>query len=276
LVVARLVARQLGAAILRGPWWSEQRPSKPCSPRRQTAGSALPGGRATELPHERRQSGPSWSNLIANGVKVPLPDAGATFHEALSLDPGYKLSVPDLRQANPGLIGPILDLLTFYADLQLAMRQEGLKHAGDHVAVKHGVANSWADGAHVLIGEDAIDFDITLAEVNVSDDVATVVVRHVPPAQPGIRLPAEWMRVPVADAPNNWVQVEKENNGKYLAEAGKETFDVEMKINLASGKMLSATMDNPVEAVGRECADAALTSCGELSRHQIRRQIEIH
>jgi len=216
----------------------------------------------------------TWSDLIVNNTEIPFPSANV--RQFVSLDPGYKLSIPDLSQANPNLIGPILDLLTFYADMQLAARQPGLAQAGDHVYIKHGIPNSWADGSRVLIGEDAIDFDVSLADINATERIATVIVRHVPPAQPGIKLPADWMRVPVADTPNNWVQVVKKDEGKYSVQIGKETFEVEIKVNLGTGKMISATMDNPVDVLERECADAALSSCGDANRYQIRRQIEIN
>ena len=80
---------------------------------------------------------------------------------------------------------------------------------------------------------------------------------------------------PVADTPNNWVQVQKSGEGKYVAEVGKETFEVEIKVSLVNGKMLSARMDNPVEVLKRECADSALVTCGAVTRYQIRRQIEV-
>jgi hypothetical protein len=114
----------------------------------------------------------------------------------------------------------------------------------------------------VLIGEDSIDFDITLTGIDRSRGVATLLVKHVPPKAPTLRLPAEWMREPVADTPNNWVQVRRAK-GRYFAAVGKETFDVQLTVGLAAGQIVSATMDNVVEAVGRECADLALTDCGE-------------
>lgn len=83
------------------------------------------------------------------------------------------------------------------------------------------------------------------------------------------------MRTPVAPTPNNWVAVEKADSGKYTAEVGKETFDVELKVSLVDGKILSGTIDNPLEAVTRECSDAALTQCSEPVRRGIRREIRI-
>ena len=159
--------------------------------------------------------------------------------------------------------------------LWLAIKQGTLVHSGDHAYVKHGTANSWADGARTLVGQDSIDFDITLSNVNSQDGTAKLVVRHVPPAQPQIKVPAKWMEAPVSDQPNNWVEVTKTGAGKYLGEVGKETFDVEMMVSLADGRILSATMDNPVMVSARECTDEAITHCGQPQHYQIRRQIEL-
>lgn len=213
-----------------------------------------------------------WSALVWDGKAIPVaPD----FRQILSLDPDFKAPFSDLRKATPGLIGPVLDFMTFYVDLALAIRKGGLNHVGDHVYVPFGRPTSWAAGEGLIIGEDSIDFDITLQKVDRAANTATVLIRHVPPAKPKINLPAPWMHVPVTDTPNNWAEVEKTKDGKYVASVGKETFDVVIKTSLTDGRILSATMDNPVEVLERECIDASLTSCGEPIRYQIRRQIDI-
>jgi len=217
-----------------------------------------------------------WSKLISNSAEIPLPPASGNFRQQVSLDPDRSPTVPDLSKVSPMLIGPITDLLTFYSDLWLAMRTGSLVHAGDHFYHRYGTPASWADGAHVLVGQDSIDFDVTLADVNRTDQTATVAVRHVPPKQTEIKLATDWMRTPVADSPNNWMQVTKNANGSYSAEIGKETFDVEIRVNLADGKILHATLDNLVVAQKRECADVNLASCADPVSHQIRRQIEIN
>jgi len=215
----------------------------------------------------------AWSGLVRNGAPVELDPAAASFRQTLSIEPNYPLSVPDLSHVIP-LIGPITDLLTFYADMSVA-RQGQLAHQGDHYYFKHSAPSSWADGNYVILGQDSIDFEVTLTAVNPSDGTLSLKVRHVPPEKPQISLPAEWMRAPVADTPNNWVQVSKTADGKFTAAIGKEKFDVELKVNLANGRIVSGSIDNPVEVIERECADAALNSCGEPARYQIRRQIEI-
>jgi hypothetical protein len=216
-----------------------------------------------------------WTGLSFNGARVVLPAGSAEFRQQLSLDPAVQPSLPDFSQVSPMLIGPCADLLTFYADLWIAIRQGSMTHVGDHAHVKHGTPNSWADGKRTLVGQDSIDFDVTLAEVNTQARTAKIVVRHVPPTQAQIQIPAKWMETPISDAPNNWVQVSRTDKGNYVAEIGKETFDVEISVSLVDGEILSATMDNPVSVLARECADAELAKCGNPERYQIRREIEI-
>jgi hypothetical protein len=229
---------------------------------------------------EREPSGPlvevfTWTGLLVNGQTVPLTPASQQFREDLSLSPEYTLSVPDLSKVQPILIGPITDLLTFYADVQLAMRQENLLRTGDHIYVKHGTPNSWADGTYTVFGQDSIDFDIALTEVDQAAHEATLLIRHVPPVQAQIQFPATWMIAPVGDHPNNWVEVEKTAQGKYSAEVGKETFEVTIRLSLPSGRILSAKMDNPVDVLGRDCDNAALSKCGAPQRYHIRRQVSL-
>ena len=218
----------------------------------------------------------AWSNFVVNNAPVAISPAATNFRQQVSLD--TFTGVPDLSQVIR-LVGPITDLLTFYSDLRLAGTQGLLTRAGDHFYFKHGLPNSWADGNYVLTGEDSIDFDVTLTAVDLPSKIATVVVRHVVPAQPQIKTPTDWMRAPVSDAPNNWVQVSKNSDSKsdadkYTAAVGKETFDVELKVSLVDGRLISATLDNPVEVLERNCADLALRQCGDPIRYQVRRQIE--
>ena len=218
-----------------------------------------------------------WSGLKLNGEAVTLPAGNGSFQQNLSLDPEVPPTMPDFSRVDPRLIGPCADLLTFYADLWLVLRTGTLAKAGDHLYVKNGTPNSWADGHTTLLGQDSIDFDITLGEVNARAGTATVIVRHLPPAEPQIKMPTQWMQEPVADTSNNWVEVSKtgSEDHPYLGEVGKETFEVKITVSLADGKILSATMDNPVEAIARECEDAELTKCGKAERYRIRRQIEV-
>jgi hypothetical protein len=115
--------------------------------------------------------------------------------------------------------------------------------------VPHGTPNSRAAGANLLIGEDSIDFDITLQFVDPSAQVATILVQHVPPAKPQVNLPAPWMREPVEKAPNNWVEGGKDDVGRYAASVGKQTVEDRITVSLVDGRMLSATIGQPGECI---------------------------
>jgi hypothetical protein len=217
----------------------------------------------------------TWSNLVYDGAAVSLPDKGAPVSQKVSLASQYRWSPPDVAHTHPKLVGPTLDLMTFYIDLWLATKEGKLVHQGDRLRVPGKGANSWADGSYVTLGEDAIDFDVELSRLDEAAKTALVIVRHVPPEKPEIKLPAAWMKEPVGDTANNWVQVQKGEKGRFLAAVGRETFDVELTVSLADGRIVSATMDNIVDVLERECASAALDEPGEPRRYQIHRKIEI-
>ena len=217
-----------------------------------------------------------WSNMQSGGQPMQLSAETAAFRQRLSLDPNQNPSGPDLTKVDPRMIGPITDFMTFYVDMWLANKVGQLKKVGDHFYFRNPMpASSWADGTHVLIGESAIDFDMTLKTVDAAAGTAVLVVKHVPPEKSAVKLPAAWMQTPVGDLPNNWVGVQKEQDGRYTAAVGEENVNVEIKVSLADGKILSATMDNPVKTIERTCEDLALTKCGEAKPHDILRKVEI-
>jgi len=216
-----------------------------------------------------------WTGMTSNGQPIKLTPAMAQFRENLSLDPNWTPSAPDMGKTDPKMSGPILDFMTFYVDLWLVNKVGILQHAGDHFYVPNPQTSSWADGNQVIVGKDQIDFDLNLQSIDPVKQTAVVVVHHVPPSHPNLQLPAEWMQAPVADTANNWVEVKKSDDGKFEAGVGKETFDVTIIVSTADGRILSASMDNPVVTSSRTCDDAALTKCGVPQPHTIHRHIEI-
>jgi hypothetical protein len=229
-----------------------------------------PGGAPGPFLEEYR-----WSGMESNGNPIPLSAETQAYREKVSLDPVYMPGMPSLNNVDRALIGPITDFMTFYSDEWLANRMGALKKVGDHFYFPMPFNPSWADGTHVLLGEDSIAFDMTWKSMNVTDHTATILIRHVPPAKPTVHLPADWMKTPVADTPNNWVEVEKNDDGKFEAAVGNETFDVELTIDLTDGKILRGTMDNTVKTIHCMCEDQQLTKCGPPVPHEITRKIEI-
>jgi hypothetical protein len=217
----------------------------------------------------------AWTNLIVNGhgVSLPLPGSPRTAQH-LSLSPRWRPTA-DTRGLAPELLAPVLDLLTFYVDLQLAGRLPALAKPGDHAFLPLSVSPTWGDGITLLRGQDAIDFDVTLTVIDTTANTASVVVRHVPPAKPVIDFPASWMDEPIGSAPNNWLQVSKLPNGRYSGAAGRETFDVVLTVSTRDGRLTRATMSNPVDVIERVCTDAKMTECDSPVRYRIMRDISV-
>lgn len=217
----------------------------------------------------------TYRQMEMEGKPFALKPGMDSFRQMLTLAPEHPPVMPDLTKVDPWTIGPITDMMTFYVDLWLANKLQQLHKSGDHFYFHSPMpASSWADGSRVLLGESAEDFDFTMKEVDEANHTAILEVKHVPPAQSAIHLKAEWMKKPVASLPNNWVTVSRSANG-YDAGVGQETFDVLIKISTIDGKILHATMNNPVHTMMCSCEDEALTKCGTPQPHDILREVEI-
>lgn len=227
----------------------------------------------------------AWNNYTVNEKPVALSPAAQAFRQQLTLpliaEPAdfmkIVMAINSLGRLDPVLLPPVADLSTFYVDLMLLSHLGAQAKAGDHRFISMGgQANSWADGVRLVIAEDAVDFDCTVQQIDQAAKTANLLIKHVPPAKFSIKSPADWMRTKVADTENNWVEVKKNDNGTYTASVGKETFDVEIKVSLTDGKILSVVMSNPIEALERVCPDSSLANPGEPVRYQLHRLVEIN
>lgn len=216
-----------------------------------------------------------WSGMQSNGQPVVLSAAMQEMRQKFSLDPNFMPVPPNMHQIEQGMVGPVTDLMTFYIDLWLIHKTGQLNKPGDHFYFNMPMTPSWADGKTLLIAEDSFAFDMTWKSTNAADQTAILVIRHVPPEKPTVHLSAEWMLKPVADTPNNWVEVKKSPDGKFEVGVGKETFDVELKVSFKDGKILHGSMKNPVTTIERTCTDVMLTQCDAPKPHEIMRTIEI-
>jgi hypothetical protein len=226
----------------------------------------------------------AWTDLVKGHKALDLPAASVGYRQRLALpaiakaDDFMKVaaSMQDLSKVDASLVGPIADLTTFYVDLMFCSGFGATAKTGDRRYINsRGRVNSWADGSHVVLGADSIDFDCQVKEINREARTATLSIDHVPAKNSKIQLPAAWMKTPVSDAPNNWVEVIKNDDHTFTAAVGKETFAVTICVSLADGRILEARMDNQVDVLERRCQDAALTTAGEPVRYEIRRQIDL-
>ncbi len=215
----------------------------------------------------------AWSDLTSNAQQTLTP-ASLAVRQTVSLDdPASYMRMPNLANVQPLLIGPITDTLTFYSDLLLAMRAK-LVQPGQTYYMSSTTSNSWADGQRVLLGQDAVDFSITVESVNPVEHTETLLIQHVPPPTLHVQQPANWMQERTSAQPNNFVQVSKNGDG-FSAETGKETFDVRLVIDTRDGRILSAAMHNPVVLATRTCTDRELTHCGPEAPKTILREVTL-
>jgi hypothetical protein len=210
-----------------------------------------------------------WSDLTSNAQQTLTP-ASLALRQTVSLDdPSSYMSVPNLATVQPLLIGPITDTLTIYSDLLLAM-QSKLVRPGQTAYVSRTTPNSWSDGQRVILGQDVVDFSLKVETVNPAEHTETLLIQHVPPPALHVQLPAKWMQKTTSSRPSNFVQVSKQDDG-FIAEVGKETFDVRLVVDTYDGHILSAAMHNPVALTTRRCTDRELTQCGpEASKTTLR------
>jgi hypothetical protein len=212
-----------------------------------------------------------WSDYTSDTPQT-LTSASLALRQTVSLDdPVSYMKVPNLAGIQPVLIGPITDTLTFYSDLLLAIKSK-LAHEGQKDYVSRSTPNSWADGQRILLGQDVVDFSLTVVTVNPTDHTETLLIQHLPPPILHIQQPVKWMENEHPTAPNNFVQVSKEQDG-FVAETGRETFDVQLMIDSRDGRILSATMHNPVLLRTRTCTDRELTQCSSERPRTILRDI---
>jgi len=212
-----------------------------------------------------------WSDLTSNAQQTLTP-ASLALRQTVSLDdPAAYMKVPSLANVQPVLIGPITDTLTLYSDLLLAM-QAKLVQPGQTAYVSRTTPNSWADGQRVLLGQDVVDFSLKVETVNPAEHTETILIQHVPPPELHVQLPAKWMQEPTSAKPSNFVQVSKQDDG-FIAETGREMFDVQLVVDARDGHMLSATMHNPVLLTTRKCTDRELNQCAPAASKTTLREI---
>jgi len=228
----------------------------------------------------------TWKRIVRDGKEIDLSKL-SDFRQILSLDENFISPLPNLAQIPaeilPYLVGPIFDLMTFYVDTNPILFREKLSdiEKGLSVYIPFSKPASWADGSRVLMGEDCIDFNVSLSG---TDSLFALRVEHVgPPLKTCVSLPETWMASPLKSRPNNWVQVTKSLDEHFVVQWGYEYFDTHIYLDPKSGFILSAEMYNPVDIKSRTCREIqsvngkiiSIKECGEISTGHIFRSISI-
>lgn len=206
-----------------------------------------------------------WKSLNYEGKKIDLSPM-KDFRQIVSLDSNFVNSMPDIASLDPRsipfILGPILDLMTFYVDLNPRLFASKINELekGTRLTIPYNKPSSWADGRRVILGEDCIDFRLTFQSSEKRKPLLRV--EHIPPqSNLNLNLPEDWMRIPVSKlGPNNWVQIIKTSipQTPYMVSYGYEYFDVHIYLDSGDGKIVFAEMYNPVEKMNRTAGDVTM------------------
>lgn len=105
-----------------------------------------------------------------------LTPASLALRQTVSLDDASYMRIPNLANVQTLLVGPITDTLTFYSDLLLATKAK-LMQPGQTAYVSRTSPNSWADGQRVLLGQDVVDFALSVESVNPAENTETLLIQ---------------------------------------------------------------------------------------------------
>lgn len=209
-----------------------------------------------------------WTKISKNGSSIEIP---ADFRQYVSHDPRFILKLPPLTLSNSAAL---FDTLNFYANYFVAMKSK-VQKAGDHDYVDNlGVPATWTDGKTVIFGADCIDFDITL--LSVSGDSASIRVVNTPSKNIcNYSYPTEltWLSRFMKDTSNNWFNVVDLKNGSFVVQYGLEVINTVINVNLSSGKILSASMHNPVTHQTAICKGLGKDTCGDFKKETLSREV---
>ena len=201
----------------------------------------------------------TWKRLTSNGKEVK---ADPNYKQILTLDPKSKLkmAIPPPTMMNR----LVFDTLNFFANEFVAISKANLIQPGDHALLNGKGVNSWKNPqTGIILGADCLDYDVMLLALNGRH--ATVRVVNIPPLSAcEIALPEgnwSWLKNQLGEPENNLFQIQKQADGKFMAFSGIEIVDTIMQIDIESGKILSASMHNPVVRQVAICYDEKGNGC---------------
>ncbi len=209
-----------------------------------------------------------WNKITKNGIQIEVP---LEFRQHVSHDPNFKMGLPPKGLANTAAL---LDTLNFYANYFVAAKSK-VRNINDHDYVDNkGIPATWTDGNVVIFGADCIDFEITL--VSVKGDYASFRVANVPSKNIcNYSYPTElkWLNRFMKNTSNNWFNVIDLKDGSYVIQYGLETINTIININLSTGKIVSASMHNPVIHQTAVCKGLAENTCGKFKEESLSREV---
>lgn len=211
-----------------------------------------------------------WVALTVDGTDMTAAARSFPAYD-LSLDPRAAdgLTVPD-TSAVPGLVGPVTDLTTFYVPLSAQAGIGALHRPGQSETAPTLLSGNFASAA-MPVGQDLLQLTTTLTSLTRRQ--ATLTSDFVPPPAGGLTVTAPFMDSPVCGTtPNNFEEVQQSGTA-FLALWGCEQFTATTVADRASGRIVSASLSNPLQLSAMECQDAALTQCTDIGPVTLQRTV---
>jgi hypothetical protein len=182
----------------------------------------------------------------------------------ISLDPNGPLEIPSLNLVPPSMVANVTDLNAFYVAIspQAGIRQ--LKQVGDHYDGK-SVRGDWGGTPGTPTGEDCVQLRLELTGLSATTANVKTTFLPSPLGCEGFSFKTAWMVPPVSGTTANNFQEVTHSGKKFDVMWGQEEFTINSVIDRSSGKILSATMENPLHLKLKAGCDQNLENCIKMA-----------
>ncbi len=234
--------------------------------------------------HEVPEEGVPRERISFTSLTKRTTEGTEDLSQAIAKFPAYETSVaatsspalsalPDLTGWDMGVVGPVTDLHTFLIAVSHQVGADRLTRLGETFTTGEAAKASWANGENIPVGEDCIQISVTLLELNA--ETAVYETRFMPPADACLEPLKPWMEAPVVEGTPNNFQQQMMMGPMAAAMWGREQFIITSTVRRADGRILSATMDNPLTLRLKVGCDPNLDSCKHEMPMTIHRKLQL-
>jgi hypothetical protein len=191
-------------------------------------------------------------DIVWTGLSLVTPDgeaedlsedARAVPPYSLSLSPSASMTLPEL--VVPSMSGMVTDHFTYYVAVSPSLGVQDVHEVGDVATGDAPVLGEWSDDEQTPVGQDCIHPALELLTLDEGQNRVEFESRFAVPAVQDCFewVVPEWASPVVEGQVNNFQQV-KIIDGQAFAMYGVEWFTIRSQVELDSGRVTGATMDN--------------------------------
>ncbi|MBN4065717.1 hypothetical protein JYT51_00115 [Candidatus Amoebophilus asiaticus] len=215
----------------------------------------------------------TWQNLvkrtISDTVVLDTVAQGTTPH-FISQHPEGKITIPKFK--NPGMVGPIADLITFFVAISPHSGADRISRSGETFRDSETVIGNFADSVQTLLGEDCLLITQSITEIE--EETIMYESKFLAPRKQCLVIAGDLP--PISDTvPNNFQMIIRAGNNKVNVMWGIEEFTIKSTIRKSDGKIIHADMINDLNLMMKVNCDKSLTSCQTELPWKIRRNLSL-